>query len=97
LQIFLGFANFYRRFVAGYSKITAPLSDLLKKSKNGKKLSLFEFPPKAEKAFQKLKQTFTSASMLRHYNPTKPTRLEIDASGFAFAGVITQQYKAKGL
>jgi hypothetical protein len=55
LQVFLGFANFYRRFVAGYSKITAPLSDLLKKSKNGKKLGPFKFSPKAEKAFQKLK------------------------------------------
>ena len=97
LQVFLGFANFYRRFVAGYSKITAPLSDLLKGSKNGKKLGPFEFPPKAEEAFQKLKQAFASASMLRHYDPAKPTRLETDASGFALAGVITQQQEPGGL
>jgi len=91
LQVFLGFANFYRRFVAGYSKITAPLSDLLKGSKNGIKLGPFEFPPRAEEAFKRLKQAFMSAPMLRHYDPAKPTRLETDASGFALAGVITQQ------
>ena len=32
IQSFLGFANFYRRFIDGYSKITCPLTDLTKKS-----------------------------------------------------------------
>jgi RNase H-like domain found in reverse transcriptase len=31
LQSFLGFANFYRRFIEGYSRITALLTDLTKK------------------------------------------------------------------
>ena len=30
LQVFLGFANFYRRFIAGYSSIVSPMTDLLK-------------------------------------------------------------------
>src|SRR6266516_2204659 len=97
LQVFLGFANFYRRFVAGYSRITAPLSDLLKGSKDGKKSGPFDFPEKARSAFQKLKQAFTSAPMLLHYDPTKPTRLETYASGYVLAGVITQQQVVGGL
>jgi hypothetical protein len=97
LQVFLGFANFYRRFIAGYSRITAPLSDLLKGSKDGKKPGPFDFPEKAKSAFQTLKQAFTSAPMLLHYDPAKPTQLETDASGFALAGVITQQQEAGGL
>lgn len=32
LRSFLGEANFYRRFIKGYSRITMPLSDLLRKS-----------------------------------------------------------------
>lgn len=31
VQTFLGFANFYRRFINGYSKICRPINDLLKK------------------------------------------------------------------
>ena len=32
IQSFLGFANFYRRFIEGYSKLTRPLTDLTKNS-----------------------------------------------------------------
>ena len=41
LQVFLGFVNFYRRFIHRYSKIARPLIDLLKGSKNGKKFGSF--------------------------------------------------------
>ena len=37
VQVFLSFANFYRRFIKQYSKIVAPLTTLSKGVKNGKK------------------------------------------------------------
>ena len=37
IQVFLGFCNFYRRFIFGYSRITQPLHDLLHGLKNGRK------------------------------------------------------------
>ncbi|CAA9517810.1 MAG: hypothetical protein AVDCRST_MAG96-2780 [uncultured Segetibacter sp.] len=42
VQVFLGFVNFYRRFIHHYSQITAPLTDLIKDSKNGKKTGPFK-------------------------------------------------------
>ena len=32
IQVFIGFANFYRRFIQGFSKIAAPLTSMLKTS-----------------------------------------------------------------
>lgn len=34
LQSFLGFVNYYRRFIKGYSNIAAYLTNLLKKSQS---------------------------------------------------------------
>src|SRR5947199_5072838 len=41
IQVFLGFANFYRRFIANFSMIASPLSDMLKGIKKGKKTGAF--------------------------------------------------------
>jgi hypothetical protein len=46
LMVFLGFTNFYRKFVYQYSKITAPLTDLLKK-----KVSTWKWTDKEQDAF----------------------------------------------
>ena len=32
IQVFIGFANFYWRFIQGFSKIAAPLTSILKTS-----------------------------------------------------------------
>ena len=90
LQVFLGFANFYRRFIRNYSRIAAPLTNLLKGSQSGRKTGPFEFGADAKLAFERLKATFTQAPLLRHFNPEKPIRLETDASGFAIAGILSQ-------
>ena len=34
IQVFLGFANFYRRFIQGFSRIAAPLTSMLKTTEN---------------------------------------------------------------
>jgi hypothetical protein len=41
IQIFLGFANFYRRFIRDYSRIAAPLTSIFKGSVNGRKIDFF--------------------------------------------------------
>jgi hypothetical protein len=87
IQVFLGFANFYRRFIAGYAKITAPITELLKPA------AAFIWTDAAQLAFDELKERFSSAPVLRHFDPTLPIRLETDASQFAIAGILSQLFE----
>lgn len=81
---FLGFANFYRQFVPGYSEIATPLTALTKKDR------VFSWGPDEQKAFQQLKDALIQAPLLATYRPGKTTILETDASGYALGGVLRQ-------
>jgi hypothetical protein len=87
IQVFLGFANFYRRFIRAYSNVVVPMTDLLKKSSMP-----FQWTSAAQKAFDELKQLFSDAPVLRHFNPDSPIFVFTDASGFAMSGIICQSH-----
>ncbi|KAL0152896.1 hypothetical protein M9458_051800 [Cirrhinus mrigala] len=86
LQRFLGFANFYRRFINNYSLITCPLTSLLK----GKPKRL-TWTTSAEHAFRDLKTAFTTAPILCHPNPDLPFLVEVDASTTGVGAILSQQ------
>ena len=46
--------------------------------------------PDAKQAFTQLRQVFTIAPIFRHFNPECHFRIEIDASGYAMSGVLSQ-------
>ncbi|KAJ1593515.1 hypothetical protein NDA15_004450 [Ustilago hordei] len=92
IQRFLGFANFYQRFIAHFAHIAKPLTALVKPIERFKK---FELPEEAQQAFHKLIQAFTSAGVLQHFDYHLPTRLETDASDFAIAGVLKQEHEGR--
>jgi len=87
VQSFLGFANFYRRFIQGYSRVARPLTELTKKG-DGREWS---WTPEAEEAFQELKRRFTTAPILAHFDATKPVIIESDASDFALGAILSQR------
>ncbi|MBW0546498.1 hypothetical protein O181_086213 [Austropuccinia psidii MF-1] len=84
LQSFLGFASFYRCFIKNYSKKITALTSLLKKE------SPFIFNEEALSQFQILKEAFTTAPILSHFNPSLPTIVETDASDYALGAVLSQ-------
>lgn len=82
---FLGLAQFYQQYIANFADITLPLSQLLK---NG---ASFSWDPDKEKAFMNLKAAISSTPVLRIYDPSLPTTVETDASGFAIRAVLFQR------
>ena len=91
VQQFLGFCNFFRRFIYRYSQVSSPMTGLLKGSQAGVKTGPFKWPDDAEASFQELKKVFESAAVLHHFNPARRTRIETDASDFGVAGILSQQ------
>jgi len=87
VQSFLGFANFYRRFIQDYSRIARPLTELTKKEAGRE----WKWNPEAEAAFQGLKRRFKWAPILAHFDATKPVIIETDASDFAIGAILSQR------
>ena len=134
IQVFIGFANFYRRFIKGFSRIAAPLtamlkttgssvasasrvdndevvgdggaigrSDVSKKSAKSKSRTKSRYLGNSnnseeskfltydtKKAFNHLRQAFTKAPILQHFDPECHIRIETDASGYAIGRVLNQ-------
>ncbi|QRW09554.1 Retrotransposable element Tf2 protein [Ceratobasidium sp. AG-Ba] len=84
VQAFLGFVNFYRRFIAEFSKIARPLHDLTKKD------TKFEWTQECQQAFEEIKKR-VSQDPLIHPDPDKPFILETDASGIAIGAILSQR------
>ena len=125
IQVFIKFANFYRRFIQGFSKIAALLTSMLKislqlagalpatgvdnskvvgssggndgksaKSDFTKPICRAEEPSfltfDARQTFTQLRQAFTKAPILRHFDPERHIRIETDASSYAIGGTLSQ-------
>ena len=81
---FLGFGNFYRRFIQGFSEIARPLNKLLKKDRK------FEWTTECQQVFDNLKTRFTSEPILMMLDQTKPFQIECDTSKYMSGAVLTQ-------
>ncbi|RKK67903.1 hypothetical protein BFJ69_g14088 [Fusarium oxysporum] len=85
VQSFLGFANYYRRFIKDFSKIANPLTELTKKERK------FIWLLEAQNAFEQLRQAILSEPVLVMFDPNKEIELETDLSDFALGGQIGQR------
>ena len=81
---FLGFGNFYRRFIRHYSNIAKPLNDLTKKNQS------FNWTAECQQAFEELKRRFTEEPVLIMPDQTKSFQIECDTSKYVSGAVLTQ-------
>jgi hypothetical protein len=87
VQSFLGFCNFYHRFIQAYGRISRPLNRLTGKDESSK----FELNEEQLDAFRRLKAALTSAPTLLYFQYDRETRVETDCSDLAAARVISQK------
>ena len=84
VQSFVGFCNFYRRFIRNFSRITRPLHQLAQKDFK------FNWTEACQKSFDELKKAITSAPILRHFDRDREAILETDSSDYVNAGILSQ-------
>jgi hypothetical protein len=83
-QSFLGFGNFYQKFISHYSKLARPLNGLTNKDKK------FEWTTGCQEAFDTMKKQFMEEPVLLMPDQSKPFQIESDASKVATGVVLTQ-------
>lgn len=86
VQRFLGFANFYRKFIKNFATIAHPITSLTRKTP-----TTFKWTTEAQAAFTQLKKAFTSAPILRHPVPELPFIVEVDASEVGVGALLSQK------
>ena len=85
MRKFLGFCNFYRKFIKDYAKITLPINQLVKKN------TQFTQKKKAQKVFDKLKKKFEEKPIFITPNPTKPVTVVPQTSSHILYGLPLHQ------
>ena len=84
VQSFIGFCNFYRRFIRNFSKIARPMITLTRKDQP------FAWNETCQEAFNLLKRSIASAPILTHFDRSKEAILETDSSDYVNGGVLSQ-------
>ena len=82
---FLGFVNYYSKFIPNRSEILYPLNQLLCKNKQ------FKWTKECENAFNNIKQIIVSDQVLTSYNPDYEIIVATDASPFGLSGVLSHK------
>jgi hypothetical protein len=89
LRSFLGHAEFYRRFIKYFSKITKPLTQLLQKD------MAFYFDEKCLVAFRTLKCALVSVPIIQPPDWSQPFEIMCDVSDYAVGAVLGQRKEGR--
>jgi transposase InsO family protein len=85
LRGFLGLANYFRRFVQGFSTLVTPLTNLTRHS------VVWKWTDNCQRAFDSVKVALTNAPVLASPDFEKPFEVVSDASGFGIGAVLLQE------
>nr|KYP39906.1 Retrovirus-related Pol polyprotein from transposon 17.6 [Cajanus cajan] len=87
IQSFVGLAGYYRRFIEGFSKIVAPLTQLTRKEQP------FIWTDACERSFEELKRRLTTSPVLVLPDSGEPFDVYCDASHQGLGCVLMQHGK----
>ena len=85
IQKFLGLANYYRWFVKDFAKIARPLHEMMRKENK------WNWGERQQKAFEELKERFTTEPVLVTPDLDKEMRMEADALDFATEEILSMK------
>ena len=88
VQKFIGFLNFYRRYIKHFSNVARPITQLTGDVQ-------FNWTTKQQKSFEELKKRMMSPDVIKLPRPDGKFRVEVDASGYALGGVLSQHQDGK--
>jgi hypothetical protein len=91
LQSFLGFCNYYRRFIKDFSEIARPLHNLTKQD------VLLNWGVQQQHSFKTLKAAIISNPILIIPHDNAPWRIESDCSDHVLGGILSQEVDGKWL
>ena len=86
VRSFLGFANYFRRFVCHYAELAKPLDQITGR------LSVFSWNEERQQAFEDIKSALITAPVLHLADVSKPFRIHTDTSDIALGAVLLQEY-----
>ena len=87
---FLGFTNYYRKFIKQYAQVANSLNKLISGDNAKRKNKKVEWTPDCEESFQSLKKICTETPVLAYANYEKPFKLTTDASKKGLGAVLSQ-------
>jgi len=90
IQAFLGFVNFYRRFIQDFFAKARPLFDLTRSEQ------VWMWSRREQAAFEDLKTAITTTPVLMFPLDSEPFWIEVDSSDFATRAVLSQQSATDG-
>ena len=92
---FLGFVNYYRRFIKDFSKIARPLYDLISGDNAKRRTNPVHWSLEAEEAFQTLMKKCTTAPILAYADYSIPFELHVNACGTGLGAILYQTQGGK--
>ena len=87
IKQFLGLVGYYRKFIPRFADIARPMTNLTKQG------IPFEWTMQCQAAFEMLKEVIITSPILKYPDPNKGYTLFTDASKYAWACVLTQEYQ----
>ena len=88
---FLGFMNYYHKFIPKYAQIAPPINQLVSGENANKKKALVEWNDECQEAFNRFKQLCSQTPILAYGNYKKPFKLHTDASKNGLEAVLYQK------